>query len=110
MFEAQSGRLIANLPYAGEGLAFSKDGALLYSASPIAFSEWDTATWTLRRSATNNTYIANIALSPDEQLLAVAGHANGFSGVMDLANARGYGQATFDRGQLAADLMKQIGK
>jgi peptide/nickel transport system substrate-binding protein len=48
---------------------------------------------------------------PDEakKLLAAAGHANGFSRTMDLANAQSYGQATFDRGQLAADLMKQIG-
>lgn len=48
---------------------------------------------------------------PEEskKLLAAAGLANGFNRTMDLANAQGYGQATFDRGQLAADLMKQIG-
>lgn len=48
---------------------------------------------------------------PEEskKLLSAAGFGNGFSGVLDLANVQGYGQATFDRGQLAADLMKQIG-
>ena len=48
---------------------------------------------------------------PEEsnKLLAAAGYPNGFSGVLDLANAQGYGQATFDRGQLSTDLMKQIG-
>jgi peptide/nickel transport system substrate-binding protein len=48
---------------------------------------------------------------PEEskKLLAAAGFPNGFSRTMDLANALGYGQAWFDRGQLAADLMKQIG-
>lgn len=48
---------------------------------------------------------------PDEakKLLTAAGFPNGFSRTMDLANAQSYGQAVFDRGQLAADLMKQIG-
>ncbi|MFN8557835.1 MAG: ABC transporter substrate-binding protein [Dehalococcoidia bacterium] len=48
---------------------------------------------------------------PDEakKLLATAGFANGFSRQMDLGNAQSYGQATFDRGQLSANLMKQIG-
>jgi peptide/nickel transport system substrate-binding protein len=48
---------------------------------------------------------------PEEskKLLAAAGHQNGFTRTMDLGNARSYGQAVFDRGQLAADLMKQIG-
>ncbi len=48
---------------------------------------------------------------PEEakKLLSAAGYASGFNRTMDLANAQGYGQATFDRGQLAADLMKQIG-
>jgi peptide/nickel transport system substrate-binding protein len=48
---------------------------------------------------------------PEEakKLLAAAGHPDGFSRTMDLANAQAYGQPTFDRGQLAADLMKQIG-
>ena len=48
---------------------------------------------------------------PEEakKLLSAAGFSNGFSRTMDLANAQAYGQPTFDRGQLAADLMKQIG-
>ncbi len=48
---------------------------------------------------------------PEEskKLLAAAGHPNGFEGTLDLSNAQGYGQATFNRGQLSADLMKQIG-
>jgi peptide/nickel transport system substrate-binding protein len=48
---------------------------------------------------------------PEEskKLLAAAGLSSGINRTMDLANVQGYGQATFDRGQLAADLMKQVG-
>jgi peptide/nickel transport system substrate-binding protein len=48
---------------------------------------------------------------PEEskKLLTAAGFPNGINRTMDLANVQGYGQATFDRGQLATDLMKQIG-
>lgn len=72
---------------------------------PASYAGWFVETKDLGEGAQFFDY------KPEEskKLLSAAGFGSGFDGVMDLANAKGYGQATFDRGQLAADLMKQIG-
>jgi peptide/nickel transport system substrate-binding protein len=71
---------------------------------PASYAGWFVDTKDLGEGAEYFNY------KPDEakKLLAAAGTST-INGVMDLANAQGYGQATFDRGQLAANLMQQIG-
>lgn len=72
---------------------------------PASYAGWFVETKDLGDGAAFFDY------KPDEskKLLSAAGFPNGFEHTMDLANAQAYGQPTFDRGQLAADLMKQIG-